>query len=96
MKKKDTDMMITHTKNKLTVVNSGVFDQDGKELVLACGYTHGWKFGYFICNERVYTDKDNVVWYDYSDQKAFYEKVDERAYQTALKDMKQRLTRDAV
>lgn len=93
MKKKETDMMTTKSKNRLSVFNSGVFDDDGKELVISCGYTNGGKFGYFICKETrtgkslSETDVVNYV-YEYTDQTAFYLKENEKTYQRVLEDVK--------
>lgn len=87
MKKNENDMMTTKSKNRLSVYNSGVFDNDGRELVISCGYTHGSKFGYFICKERVTGDSSPRVVYEYSDQVAFYPKESEKTYQTVLKEL---------
>lgn len=92
MKKNENDMMTTKSKNRLSVYNSGVFDDDGRELVISCGYTHGGKFGYFVCKEiktsksLSETDVINYV-YEYSDQVAFYPKESEKTYQTVLKEL---------
>lgn len=85
MKKNENGMMTTKSKSRLSVYNSGVFDDDGRELVISCGYTHGSKFGYFICKERVTGDSSPDVLYEYSDQITFYPKDSEKTYQHVLK-----------
>lgn len=89
-KKADTDMMTTKSKNRLSVFNSGEFDDDGRELVIACGYTNGAKFGYFICKEKASGNPLNEV-YEYTDQTAFYLKENEKTYQRVLEDVKRQI-----
>lgn len=94
MKKKETDMMTTKSKNRLSVFNSGVFDANGRELVISCGYTNGGKFGYFICKElrvgKPLSETDVINYeYEYTDQTAFYLKENEKTYQRVLEHVKQ-------
>lgn len=93
MKKQENDMMITQSKNRLSVHNTGIFDDGGRELVIACGYTHGGKFGYFVCKEirvgNALSETDTINYeYRYSDQTAFYLKENEKTYQRVLEDVK--------
>lgn len=92
MKKNESDMMTTKSKSRLSVYNSGVFDELGRETVISCGYTIGGKFGYFICKERVdATNGDNVAVYEYTDQTAFYPKENEKTYPRVLEALGQML-----
>ena len=83
MKKNENDMMTTKSKNRLSVFNTGVFDDSGRELVISCGYTHGGKFGYFVCREKMTGEV-----YEYTEQTAFYLKETEKTYQRVLEDVK--------
>lgn len=85
--KVETDMMTTKSKNRLSVFNSGVFDENDRELVIACGYTNGAKFGYFVCKEKASGNPLNEG-YEYTDQTAFYLKENEKTYQRVLEDVK--------
>jgi hypothetical protein len=81
MKKKDTDMGTKRSKTSLRVHCHTVPTLNkGGNLVIACGYSVGLKFGYFICTETV----DKTGHFVYSDVKTFLEKVDNHTYQQAL------------
>ena len=93
MKKNENDMMITKSKNRLSVFNSGVYDDEGRELVISCGYSNAAKFGYFVCKEKVTASgnpHDEV--YEYTDQTAFYLKENEKTYQRVLEDVKRMIS----
>lgn len=87
--KNENDMMITKSKSRLSVFNSGMFDADGHELVISCGYTNGGKFGYFVCKEKVtFVGNPHDNTYEYIDQSAFYLKETEKTYQIVLEEVK--------
>ena len=92
-KKNETDMMTTRSKSRLSVFNTGVFDDEGRELVISCGYTHGGKFGYFVCKEKVTAvGNPHDETYEYTDQTAFYLKENEKTYQRVLEDVKRQIS----
>ena len=82
------EMMYNKVYVSLTVYHSEHYIDD-KELVVACGYTEDNKLGYFVCLEdRVYEDQTNIPMCEYSNQYAFFQKLDENSYGQALTFLK--------
>lgn len=81
-----TDMrFLTHENDGDTTLHrSSVFDSEGNEWVVACGYTVGGKFGYFVIKEK--RRGHSVI---YSDQAAFVFKQNEKAYPEALAKLRE-------
>lgn len=73
--------------NARTVTRSGVF-VDGKELVVAAGYTKQGEFGYFVCREGQIQQKNNKIVYEYSGVVSFKKKVNEQTLREVLADFK--------
>lgn len=67
-----------------TVHRSGVFDEAGKEWVVACGYSVATVFGYFVVKE--FNDGKEIT---YSEQADFLPKQNEKTYQQALTKLKE-------
>lgn len=84
--KNPNGMMTTKSASRLSVFNSGVRDDKGRETVIACGYSVGTQFGYFICKEAVSSEG-----FVYSDVTAFYPKENEKTYSKVLEDLKRHL-----
>jgi hypothetical protein len=80
-------MMTTKSKSRLSVFNSGVYDDRGWELVISCGYSIGNQFGYFICKEKASGNPLNEV-YEYTDAHSFHPKENEKTYAKVLEEMK--------
>lgn len=87
MKKNENDMVRPQSLTSRTVTRSGVVE-NGKELVVSCGYTRKGQFGYFICWEKQEPRKDNKVMYEYSDVISFKKKANERTLHEVLADFK--------
>lgn len=82
-------MMTTKSKSRLSVFNSGVYDDRGWELVISCGYSIGNQFGYFICKEKVTAvGNPHDETYEYSDVRSFHPKENEKTYAKVLEEMK--------
>ena len=71
-------------KTSIAIQRSGVLDDQGRELVVASGYTRGGSFGYFVIREQKIGEQ-----YVYSDQALFVKKISERSYQEALNKLKE-------
>lgn len=63
---------------------TGVKDEQGREIVLACGYAKNGHFGYFIVRESKVGEQ-----FIYGDQYAFFRKVNENSFKEALKALKE-------
>lgn len=72
-------MKIERKKTSLALFRTGVFDEEGKETVLACGYSDSEEFGYFIIKEH--KEGEEFV---YTDETAFFRKDNEQTFQEAL------------
>lgn len=59
------------------VLVTGPRDHDGKLNVVACGYNHNMKFGYWICKQEITDDGLHL----YTNQ-AFFQKIDETTFQS--------------
>lgn len=93
----DNQMMTAVSKTSLAVHKSAVLDSEGKELVIACGYTKGGKFGYFICKEHIAnTGHPPSEVFKYSDQREFYQKENNHTYTAVLAKMKEILLDEAT
>lgn len=88
-KQKQPDgMYSTKSFTDLTSVRSGKKLADG-ELVIACGYTHDGRYGYFIIEEQQTTDsKSKRPMWMYTNQRAFIQKKNEQSYKEALHQLK--------
>lgn len=87
MKKNENDMVHPQTLTSCTITRSGIVE-NGKELVVSCGYTRGGQFGYFICWERQELHKNNKMMYEYSDIVSFKKKANERTLYEVFVDFK--------
>jgi len=70
-----------------TLYHTGVKDEQGKELVLTCGYATDGKFGYFIIKQH--TKGSRII---YSECQGFFQKTDEKTYQKALKYLQEQVS----
>lgn len=88
MSKQLDGMYSVNSYTDLTVFRTGKV-QDGKELVITCGYTNDGRFGYFIVDEQLSKDgKTNRPMWKYSNQRAFFQKKNEQAYKDAIDQIK--------
>lgn len=87
MKKNENDMVHPQSLTSRTITRSNVV-QNGKELVVSCGYTRSGQFGYFVCWEAQDPHKDNKIMYEYSDVISFKKKANERTLHEVLADFK--------
>ena len=87
MKKNKNDMVSESTLASRTVTRSGIVE-NGKELVVSCGYTREGQFGYFVCWESQTPHRDNKVMYEYSDVVSFKKKANERTLHEVLAEFK--------
>ncbi len=87
-KKQPDGMYSTQSFTDLTSVHSGKQMTNG-ELVIACGYTHDGRYGYFIIEEQQSVDKKSKrpVWV-YTNQRVFIQKKNEQSYKDALHQLK--------
>lgn len=89
MKKQPDGMYSTESFTDLTVHRTG-FKVNNKELVVTCGYTNDGRFGYFIVDEELTTDrKTNKPKWKYTNQRTFIQKKNEQAYKEILKQVQQ-------
>lgn len=79
------EMMTKTSLVSLVCANSGKLDDNGKELVITCGYSKAGKYGYFICKQK----EDGKGRHLYSDQLEFFQKHDERTFTSALARFKE-------
>jgi len=77
-------------KTSIAITRSGSIDSQGRELVVASGYSKGGQFGYFIIREHLVGDQ-----YIYSEQREFFKKVNERSFQEALTKLKEIVLNEA-
>ena len=92
MKKSKSLLLTSKSKTRLSIFNSGSYDDDGRELVISCGYSSDYKFGYFICKEKVTAEGNpHDETYEYTDVHSFYPKENETTYQRVLEDLKRML-----
>ena len=87
LKKKPNEMMTTESKVSLAVSHGGIFDE-GKELVVTCGYSTGGEFGYFLCKEEKKVVKGITTHY-YTDQTNFIRKANGHTYSEVLEKFKE-------
>lgn len=86
-KKNKNDILNSSTYTSRTVTRSGVI-QDGRELVVVCGYSVGGVFGYFVCWEQQTQAKGNKILYEYSNPITFKKKENERTLHEVLADFR--------
>lgn len=86
-KKNENDIGQPSTLSSRTITRSGIIENE-KELVVACGYTVGGQFGYFVCWERQEPRNDNKVMHEYSGTVLFKKKANDRTLYDVLADFK--------
>jgi hypothetical protein len=84
-KKNNDDVLLPQSFTSRTITRSGIIN-DGKELVVSCGYAVSGAFGYFMCWEKQTPRIENKVLYEYSDVVRFKQKVNDRTLQDLLKE----------
>jgi hypothetical protein len=87
MKKNKNDMVRSESLTSRTITRSGIIE-NGREMVVSCGYTHEGQFGYFVCWESQTPHKDNKIMHEYSDVISFKKKVNERTLYEVLADFR--------
>lgn len=80
----DTSLHAMLRKTSIAVQRTGVKDEQGREIVLACGYANNGQFGYFVIREHKVGDV-----FMYTDQRSFVKKLNERSFQEALNNLKE-------
>ena len=84
MAKQPDGMYSTSSFTDLTVHRTG-HKNGSKEVVVTCGYTNDGRFGYFIVDEELVTDrKTKKQKWSYTNQRAFVQKKNEQAYKDIL------------
>ena len=81
------DLFLPESLTSRTVTRSGIIN-DGKELVVSCGYAMSKEFGYFICWESQTPRQHNKVLYEYSDVVSFKKKTHDHTLRELLVEFK--------